>query len=949
MDTIIQELHNRIKGDVYSDPFSRSVYSIDASIYECEPLAVVQPKDKQDVLAAIEVAVKHHTPIVPRGGGTGLTGGSLGKGIVIDCSKYFNRILEINIDARYIRCEPGVTLDNLNKAITREGYQFGPDVTTSNRATLGGMFSNDASGAHSLHYGKTSDHTICVELALADTTLIKTETFDKASWAEKKEGNSQISTICASLEKIALQHRKAITEHFPSFPRRVSGYNVDELLKLPHLNLTRLIAGSEGTLGFLTELTLKIVPKPAHLGLVLLYPHQLTDALNKIPEILTYSPYALEVSDKQIIQAGKASPLLHNKLDFLSHDSDGLLIVEFKGDTADEVEQKQRHFAASFARSSSMPISCITEAVEMSNVWMLRKQGVGLLMSRRASDKAIAFIEDLSVPPEHLGHFVSEIQRYLQEKGKRCGLHGHAGEGCIHIRPYMNLECAEDFDLMFTMMNDITSIVKEYGGSLSGEHGDGIIRSWLNEKLFNKELVQVFCDIKETFDPHRLMNPGKIAYPSNPRENLRSYPGMKHVPIVSELNFDEEGGLDFAANMCNGNAFCRKSDGLMCPSFQVTLDERHSTRARAQGFRALVNGRIDIKLLGSKELYEIMDLCLQCKGCKTECPSHVDIAKMKAEFLYHYHKVHGVSIRDKIFASIGKLSRFNAAFPSLFNALVNTPLSKALLAKLGIAPERTMPLVAKKRFSKHVKHLIAQRDEEVDLLLFIDTFTEFNHPEIGIAALDVFSKLNIKAAILPWQCCGRPAISKGLLKQARDSARKIIAQLYPYAKKGIPIVGLEPSCILAIKDDYKGLLPNEQTTLVAQQCQTFDEYIATPLDKKRYPTKREENQPALLLHTHCHQKALVGSEETHKAIKCVTTTPCSEIPSGCCGMAGSFGYEKEHYAISMAIGEQKLFPAIRQCDERTIIIANGTSCREQIAHGTKRRPLHLAEYLSNTM
>lgn len=947
------ELKKQIEGEIHFDPITRHVYSVDASIFEVEPLGVVIPKSKEDLIKTVQIAYYHHIPIIARGAATGITGGCLGRGIIIDTSKYLNRIMTINIDEQFVICEPGVIQDDLNTSLSSSGYRLGPDTSTGNRATLGGMLANNAAGARSLRYGKMVDHIQAVELILADGQVLYFSSISKIEWEEKRKLPTTEGYIYNTLWQIKERYAKEIQEHFPNIPRRVCGYNLDELIKTDGINIAKLIAGSEGTLGIVTSMQLQIAPKIKSSGLCLVHFDDLLKAFQAAPHLLNYHPLSLEIIDDQIIELGRHSPSLRGKLDWLHGHPKGLLIVEFDGKDLEEVKHKLEVFNTEIQfQKIGYASQILVDPNSTAKVWTLRKAGLGILLSKRTYSRAIAFLEDISVSPYQLASFMERFCDYLASKGKTAGIYGHAGSGCMHIRPYIDLRDPQEIKLMHQMMLDISDLLLQFGGSLSGEHGDGLIRSWLNPKMFGEKLNKAFIHLKQAFDPHNCMNPGKIVLPKEPFESLRTSPDEPWIVPKTFLNFKPEGGFDLAADLCNGNGECRKKTGIMCPSFQATQDEFHSTRARAQALRSIIHGRLPLENLTSEGMHDVMDLCIQCKGCKTECPSQVDMAKMKAEFLYQYQQKHGYSLRTYLFGHIDKVNRWLSPFAKIFNYFGESWLSKKILSSLRIASERTLPALASPTFSKWLRTYRQSQADTKQVILFNDTFTEYNEPSIGKAAVHVLNALGYKVIIPPHTCCGRPALSKGLLEGARYKAEQVIDRLIPYASQEISIIGLEPSCILTIKEDYQGLVSESKWPLVKQIascCITFDEFVDKHLRDGHLPLSFKEEKKVLKVHGHCHQKALVGMDPTMRVLRAIPNLEVQEIPSGCCGMAGSFGYEAEHYAISMKIGALVLFPAIKSSSPQTAIVANGTSCRHQIKDGTGHRSLHLAELLASLL
>ena len=975
MNILEKELRDQVKGDIYFDKLTRCIYSVDASIFEVIPFGVVVPRTKEDLVQTLKITHSHQFPVVARGAATGITGGCLSRGIVIDTSRYLNNLLDIDIKKHTVMCEPGMIQDDLNRHLLPFKHRLGPDTSTGNRATLGGMLANNAAGARSLRFGKMSDHILAVDLLLVTGEHVYFESITEEEWNKKRRLKTTEGMIYADIWRIREKYGNEIIKQFPNTPRRVSGYNLDELIKGNGINVAKLIAGSEGTLGIITSLTLNIVPIIAFSGLCLLYFDDLITALEAVPALLTCHPLSLELIDNQIIELGRKSPSLKGQLNWLKSHPKALLILEIDGCSLIEVKDKlELIFKEAQNKKIGYEQTIILDPTTVSMVWALRKAGLGILLSKRTYSRAIAFLEDISVNPNQLPAFMKRFCDYLSKKGKTAGIYGHVGSGCMHIRPYIDLRDPDEISLMRQMMLDVTELLLEYGGALSGEHGDGLIRSWLNPKLFGPDLYQAFIDLKRAFDPMNLMNPGKIVLAKAPFEPLRLSPETEIVSPKTFLNFQAEGGFALSVDLCNGNGQCRKKTGVMCPSFQATMNEIHSTRGRAQALRSIIHNQLPPEDLTSKGMHEVMDLCISCKGCKTECPSQIDMAKMKAEFLYHYQNKHGYSLRSLLFGNIDRIFQVASPFAWLFNRLNQSFLVKKMLSYfLGIAYQRTLPKLAQETFSKwQKKERISQKfkdahnSKQKQVVLFHDTFMEYNDPSIGKSAIRVLEALGYDPIVPAKTCCGRPAISKGLLENARHKAERVLEILEPYVSQGLFIVGLEPSCILTIKDDYVGLV-NETKRKIAEQigshCLTFDEFIARHIYEGTLPLPFSKEAKTVLLHGHCHQKALVGMTCTKQVLQSIPNLTLKEIPSGCCGMAGSFGYEKEHYDISMKIGELVLLPAIRshfdQVDEensrssqieessqKTFIVADGTSCRQQIQDGTAQKAFHLAEFLA---
>lgn len=869
---------------------------MDASIFEVKPLGAIIPRSLEDLPKIVQILMSHRAPLISRGSGTGIAGGCIGSGVIVDCSKYLNKIL--HSDNESVTCEPGVIQDQLNAYLSPLGFRLGPDTSTGDRATLGGMVGNNAAGARSLIFGSMQDALEEVTLILSNGEEILFKELNEEEWNEKLKLPTQEGKIYRTLNEIR-KKSELIKKHFPPLQRRSSGYNIRELIQPFPLNPAKLIAGSEGTLGIISKMKIRIVPKlgPTELHL---YPfHSMMDAMHAVAALLETKPVSLEMIDDKILRAGS----MRGTLSWLKEIPKALLIAEY--------DSPQKSMSQTILRSPE----------DIQSVWAVRKGGLGLLLSKRSYSRAVAFIEDVSVPPSALPEFMETFLNYLQSKGKEAGIYGHVGPGCLHIRPYMDIRNPEEVKLIKTMMQDVAEMLKKAGGALSGEHGDGLIRSWLNESFFGEEVYSIFLEIKNAFDPLNLMNPNKIVNPLQIEKYLKRPPLQEPATF---LKFD--GGIALAADLCNGNGACRKDQGVMCPSFQVTHDEYDSTRARANLFRGVMQGTAKADL-ASKELHDILDLCIQCKGCKTECPSQVDMAKMKSEALYQYQEKNGYSFRNALFAYIDKISAFSFPLRRLLNPLFS---SRNLLGLFGIG--LPLPSFAKTRFSIEVQKI--KQPEGFDVVLLSDTYTEFYCPEVGFAAVAVLNKLGFHVIVPPWQCCGRPAISKGFLHHAKQNAIKLGKQLAPYIEKQVPIIGLEPSCFSALTDEFHDLIDGWDPKL----CDSFDAFLSEHMNPFALNAK-------VALHSHCHNKAA----HTLKFLHRIEGLTVLEIPSGCCGMAGSFGYEKEHTDFSKQIAELKLIPFIQKLEPGIEIIASGYSCRTQIHTQTGRKALHLAEWLLKSL
>ena len=1014
------ELNRRLSCEVHVDDVTRELYSCDASMYRIKPLAVVYPRHDEDLFACVEVAQQCGVPLLPRGGGTSLAGQCVGEAIVLDLSTHLHRVLEVNTEEGWARVQPGVVQDSLNAQLAPLGYTFGPDTATSNRATLGGMVGNNSCGAHSLIYGKTIDHVLETENILANGEAAHFGPLSSAAWQAKAQGASFESDIYRRLQAILEAQQENIRRGYPRLLRRVSGYNLDALLPDPNpntlpmpsdpppsdppgtRNLSKLLVGSEGTLALMRSLKMRIVPRPKAKGLLVVHFDDMVPAMEANALILEHHPAAAELVDRRILEEARRSPVFGGKMGFLQGEPGAIVIVEFFDDDARALPARLEKLAAALKRHgfgyASTPV---LEPADQAAVWAVRKGGLGLLGGARIPERALAFVEDTAVPPEHLADYLRRFRAIVERHQADCGYYGHASVGCLHVRPFIDLRAAGGLEKMMSIFEEVTALVQSYQGTMAGEHGDGLARSWLIRRMFGDELYQAFRAVKQGFDPQNRFNPGKIVDAPPPTANLRdqaawtsSNPqpspaekqitdaqqanaqqageeqaGGKQAPgdrlqFETQLDFSRQGGFAFAVGMCNGNGQCRKLDaGTMCPSYQATRQDRHSTRGRATALRGMLDGYLPGKRSWlSPQFHAVMDLCLECKACRTECPSQVDMAKLKYEFLYHYQREHGIPWRQRFFGHVALLNRFAARFPRLGNAALANPLARHALRQLGVATQRPLPKLASRPFRRQIKERTKERvawlgqgaglasSGRSPVVLFIDTFTEFNHPQLGEAALQLLQRAGHQVTLAGGVCCGRPLISKGLIPAARRLAQRNLALLGPAVAQGATVVGIEPSCTLTLREDYLDLFPQKTKPQAAQALSqhtlTIEELLAQAQQEGRLPLARHPDQDRVWLHGHCHQKALVGLEPTLQLLSAVPELRVENIAAGCCGMAGSFGYEREHYDISMRIGEQRLFPAVRGAAPQDAILAAGVSCREQIAHGCQREAQHPIEFLA---
>jgi FAD/FMN-containing dehydrogenase/Fe-S oxidoreductase len=972
------KLRNHITGELRTDAYSRILYSTDASNYQVMPYGVLVPKTVEDIQAALELAARYRVPILPRASGTSLAGQAVNEALVIDVTRYLDRVLEVNADECWVRVQPGVVLDDLNDRLKPLGLQFGPDPASSNRAALGGIVGTNASGSHSILYGMTADHVLATKVILSDGSQADFGPVEAAALTRYQQGSGLAGEIYRNIAGMVQTQADIIRTGTPRHWRRCGGYNLDRFvegpaflyLQDPRFNLAKLVCGSEGTLAVMTEIKLNLVPRPRRTGLALLQFDNLYEALTSVTTILQTEPSAVELLDNLCLVMCRAAPEYARLLNtFIQGNPFCILITEFYGESEAELQAKIERLAVHLRREKvrCSVVPALNPALQ-NNVWMVRKVGLGLLMSLRGDTKPIPFIEDAAVPVEQLAEYVTRVEQFCDELGTKVTYYAHASAGCLHIRPLINAKLAGEVDKLPLIASFAMELAGEYGGAISSEHGDGRSRSWLNEKFFGAELYNLYRQVKQTFDPHHLLNPGNIVDAPPMTADLRYGPTYTVIPVKEHLDFSQDQGFHRAVEMCNGAGVCRKrTGGTMCPSFMVTREEEHSTRGRANALRAALSGALPAEELTSPRMYGVMDLCIECKACQTECPSSVDMTKIKFEFLSHYYEKHPVPLRAKIFADIAFWSHLSSGLPApLANRLMKNGLVRWGLEKfLGISRQRSLPEFASQPFTYWFKQrTVASRQKSVvssqrttgngsqaavggrqAVVLFNDTFNTYNYPQVAIAATEVLEVAGFEVILPGHKCCGRPMMSKGLVTKARRAARDTIARLAPLAEQGLPIIGLEPSCLLSMRDEYFSLLPGDpRVKLVADHCFTFEEFIAQLAEAGQLKLDFAAEPGAVLLHGHCHQKALVGTGPSKRTLELPGHT-VTEVDSGCCGMAGAFGYEIEHYDISLAMAERRLLPAIRQKSQDTIIAAAGVSCRQQIKHGSGRQALHPAEVL----
>ena len=947
-------LEKRVSGEVRFDPFSRVLYSTDASIYQMEPVGVVIPRTVEDVLAVMEIARDNQVPVLPRAGGTGLAGQSVNHAIVLDFSKYLNQVVELNQEEQWVRVQPGIVLDSLNRYLMPHGLQYAPDPTTANRACVGGGIGNNTCGAHSVIYGKTLDHIKEVDVILSDAAQARFRSLEPHELESKLKGDGLESDIYRGVLQIARENLAEIEARYPKIMRRVSGYNLDSFLGEEPVNLTKMVVGSEGTLCVVTEAKVNLVPRPTMTSLSVLHFRDIFAASEATKEVLKHGPSSVEVLDDMVLTRSRESMGQSRNLAFVQGDPGAMLLVEFYGESERELTAKMNRLKADMERQR-LSYACVNllSKADQDMVWNVRKGGLGLLMSIHGDAKPIPFVEDPAVDPENLGEFVRRFDEIVRAHDTQAGYYGHASVGCLHIRPLVSLKSDAGIDKMLSIGEEVSDLVKEFGGSMSGEHGDGIVRGVWTEKMFGPEIYQAFRDLKTAFDPQGIMNPGKIIDCPPMRENLRYGGDYQAASLPTRLDFSLDANYAGAVEMCNGMGACRKLTGTMCPSFMATRDEEHSTRGRANLLRAALSGRLPEGAISDRRLYDAMDLCLECKACKSECESGVDLAKLKYEFLSNYYRTHQMPLRTKLFARIDRINRLGSRLAPLSNwgagSFIGRWVSTALL---GVHPDRRLPAFAGQTFpqwfnARQPSH--ANRPVKGTVALLNDTFMNYNYPEIGIAAVELLEAAGYRVQLANARCCGRPMISKGLLEDAAAYARHNVDLLHAFADQGIPIIGCEPSCLLTFRDEYPEFCRDDRARKVAEHSYLIDEFLAMLHEKGELELDFSDLPKKVLFHGHCHQKSLVGTAPSLTALRLPPGYEVELINSGCCGMAGSFGYEKEHYAVSMTIGEQTLFPAIRSKGPEWEVAVMGVSCRQQVEQGVGRPARHLVQVLRDAL
>ena len=966
----LTELKESLDGDLFFDDLHKTLYATDASVYRQIPAGVAFPKSEQDIQQLILFAEKNKIGLIPRTAGTSLAGQCVGDGLVVDVSKYFTEIISLDLQNKTVTVQPGVIRDELNRYLEPHGLFFAPNTSTSNRCMIGGMVGNNSSGTTSIQYGVTRDKVLQLKTILSDASTVRFHEISAKTFHKKRKLNTLEGKLYSGIYD-QLNNAKAQEEIRSKFPkpeihRRNTGYALDALLdnsvfkkeNEQPFNMCKLLSGSEGTLAFTTEITLQLDELPPKHGvMVAAHFESITACLEAVVPAMQHKLYACEMMDKVILDCTLNNREQQKNRFFIEGDPAAILMLEVRANTLDDARKQAVELINTIENSGLSYAYPTLEGSQINQALELRKAGLGLLGNIVGDRKAVACIEDTAVALEDLAPYINEFSTLMADFKQDAVYYAHAGAGELHLRPILDLKKADDVVLFRNITTAVANLVKKYQGSMSGEHGDGLVRGEFVELMIGSANYERLKQIKTLFDPHNIFNPGKLVNANPMDENLRYTPDREEPEIDTLLNFDDTQGILRAAEQCNGTGDCRKlpaAGGTMCPSYRATRDEKDSTRGRANALREFLTQSERKNSFNHKELKEVFDLCLSCKACASECPSNVDVAALKAEFEYQYKKENGSSLRTRAFAFNAYLNKVGAVLPGITNRLYKAKLSGRFIRKtLEVAPERSLPPVSKRTLRARFKKLKAFNPKQPikTVYLFADEFTNYLDAQIGEDAVILLQRLNYEVRIVAHAESGRSFISKGFLKEARKAAQKNITIFKELIDEEHPLVGIEPSAILGFRDEYIRLAKDvEEAKTLAKNTFTIEEFLSAEIKAERIKaTSFTTEAKKLKIHGHCHQKSLSGIEHTFAILNLPVNYTPTIIPSGCCGMAGSFGYEKEHYALSMQIGEQTLFPAVRRASEDTLIAAPGTSCRHQIKDGTQRQAQHPVTILKNAL
>ncbi len=941
----------------------RLAYATDASVYQETPLAVCIPHTEADLKKLILFAKKHRITLIPRTAGTSLAGQVVGNGIVVDVSRYFNQILEVNVEEQWAIVQPGVIRDDLNAYLKPFGLMFGPETSTASRAMLGGMIGNNSSGLHSIVWGDTRQNLIAAKVLLDDANLVEFRELSEVEYFQKLSQQSREGEIYRQMNELLTDkdNQDAIKAGYPKseITRRNTGYALDMLSDTSQaFNFCRLLAGSEGTIGIITEAKIKLMPlPPKEIGLLCVHFHDMVECMRGNALALKHHPEASELVDKYILDFTVGHPTYQYNRFFIEGDPTALLIVEFRADTAEAIRVKAAQLTEALKAANLGYAYPLIEGVAQTNlVWDVRKAGLGLIRNLPGDSQPVNLIEDCAVSPEDLPDYVADVQQLLAEEQVHASYYAHAGAGELHIEPFINLKTAEGRRQFRSILEKTTDLVLKYNGSLSGEHGDGRLRGEFIGKVLGEKVYQLLLQVKHIFDPNSIFNARKIVDTPAMDTHLRYDVVRDGKDIQTYFDFSKNESILRLAEKCSGSGDCRKTEitgGTMCPSFMATRDEKDTTRARANMLRQFLTNSNKQNRFDHEELKEVMDLCLSCKGCKTECPSSVDIAKMKAEFLQHYYDTNGSSFRSKLIANFTQSQKLGSYVAPIYNFFATNQITSGMIkAVVGFAPNRSLPKVHGTTLSAWVRKQQPSKQKR-KVYLFSDEFTEYNDTEIGITAYKLLTALGYEVIIPKHLESGRTYLSKGFVKKAKVLANKNVALLGDVISAEAPLLGIEPSAIITFRDEYVDLVEpalKEKAQNLAKNALMIDEFLVQEMAAGRIHAEQFSNKAQKIkLHGHCYQKAFKLVDYTQQLLSLPANYQVEVIPSGCCGMAGSFGYEKEHFEVSQKVGELVLFPTLRKTSGEYLIAAAGTSCRHQIKDGVHRKSYHPVEIMYDAL
>lgn len=972
LKTIFKDFTQTFEGEFLTDELHQNLYATDASVYRKIPLAVALPRHKSDIKKLINFAHQHKTSLTFRTAGTSLAGQCVTDGIVVDMSRYFTEILEIDVDNNCVKVQPGVIRDELNQELKKYNLFFGPNTSTSNRCMIGGMIGNNSSGTTSIKYGVTRDKIISLNCILSDGCEVEFSELTTAEFHQKLDLETSEGEIYRKLYNL-LKEEKLQNEIHLNFPkkdihRRNTGYALDVLINseifdstsTEPINVAKLIAGSEGTLAVITSATLKLdTLPPKHQLMIAAHFKSISDCLNAVKPLMQADLFTCEMMDKQILDCTKGSLKYASYRFFIQEDPQAILLLELNSDSIKDLEKQKEDLINLLSTQTKSYANSLLESDDIHKALELRKAGLGLLGSLNTGKKAVACIEDTAVSLEDFADYMCDFENLMQKFNQSAIYYAHAGAGELHLRPLLNLKDAKDVDDFENITRAVAKLVKKYQGSLSGEHGDGIVRSSFIKMQVGNDCYQALAEIKNIFDPPSIFNPGKIINPLPMTENLRYKPDHKIAQPETVFDFSKEKGILNAAENCNGSGDCRKtekSSGTMCPSYQATKNEKDSTRGRANVLREYLTNSTQQNPFDHQELKEVFELCISCKACKKECPSNVDVASYKAEFLYQYHRSHARHISDYVFGFNHKINEIGSVFPKFFNYTLINKYTKNIFSKIfKIHKDRNLPALSLQKLYDSLKlkrkNNSSKKSFIKKLYLFVDEFSNYNDVQVGLDTYDLLIALNYDVQIIKNKASGRALISKGFLKQAKRLANKNIDLYKDLISPEISLIGIEPSAILSFRDDYLRLANDQKAAeKLSQNTYLIEEFIANEIKIGNINADQfSKEEKHIKIHAHCHQKALSQSKFTFDMLNCPKNFKVSILSSGCCGMAGSFGYEKKNYDISMKIGELQLFPHLRNIEENVIISANGTSCRHQIKDAVQINAQHPVSILKNAL